>query len=204
MVQANVAIGVDDADSEAMKGFFDGLALVNQTAKEADGFIAMLGENGGGGAGELPDDWYLNVSVWRDEKALMKFVYNGEHRAYLKRKHEWYGGDHCVFARAHTTYHHSLSTCVDVVLVTMECALMTPAYCMYELVLLSRFKPWNEKEMKLERQCLFWWPSSAPIPEAREALRRMRHLTDHGPSPTAFTFQHVFPKQSSSHHHPTS
>ena len=94
LVQANVAIGVDDADSDAMRGFFDGLASMNETAKEADGFVAMLGEDGGGGgAGELPDDWYLNVSVWRDEKALIKVVYTGKHRAYLRRKHEWYGGD---------------------------------------------------------------------------------------------------------------
>ena len=89
LVQTNVAIGVDAAESEAMRGFFDGLAMVNQCAKEADGFIAMLGEDGGGGAGELPDDWYLNISVWRDVASLMNFVYTGEHRAYLKRKHEW-------------------------------------------------------------------------------------------------------------------
>ena len=141
LVQANVAVAVGDAGSEQMKGFFEGLELVNRRAREAvrtyfdanytrtmescahfaalrsrepirgirklihsgsrrtnaspnqDGFIAMLGEDGGGGAGDLPDDWYLNVSVWRDIDAFRSFVYAGDHLVYLRRKAEWYVSD---------------------------------------------------------------------------------------------------------------
>ena len=38
-----------------------------------------------------------------------------------------------------------------------------------------------------------WWQPAGTIPEIQDALRRLRHLTEHGPTPEAFTFKQRFP-----------
>ena len=97
LVQANIAVAVGAPDSAEMRGFFDGLELVNRRAREADGFVGMLGEDGGGGSGDLiPPDWYLNVSVWEDLETFRAFVYAGDHLSYLRRAREWYGRAHAT------------------------------------------------------------------------------------------------------------
>jgi Domain of unknown function (DUF3291) len=39
--------------------------------------------------------------------------------------------------------------------------------------------------------CL-WWIPAGTIPMVEEAVARLDHLRDHGPTPTAFTFRHRF------------
>jgi Domain of unknown function (DUF3291) len=39
--------------------------------------------------------------------------------------------------------------------------------------------------------CL-WWISEGTIPTVDQAIARLEHLRDHGPTPTAFTFRHRF------------
>jgi hypothetical protein len=38
-----------------------------------------------------------------------------------------------------------------------------------------------------------WWQPAGTIPDIHDALRRLRLLTEHGPTPEAFTFKQRFP-----------
>jgi hypothetical protein len=40
---------------------------------------------------------------------------------------------------------------------------------------------------------VLWWIEEGRIPTVDEGLARLRYLTDHGPTPYAFTFKTVFP-----------
>jgi len=40
---------------------------------------------------------------------------------------------------------------------------------------------------------VLWWIPSGHIPTVEEAEERLRHLTEHGPTPHAFTFKQRFP-----------
>jgi len=40
---------------------------------------------------------------------------------------------------------------------------------------------------------VLWWVPAGEIPTVGEAQERLRHLTDHGPTPHAFTFRTPFP-----------
>ena len=92
----NVAIGVAPADDVQMKGFFQRLDAINNVARGADGFIAMLSDadstvaSGGTGISSFPEGWYVNLSLWRDIESFQKFVYTGAHANVLRRKHEWF------------------------------------------------------------------------------------------------------------------
>jgi hypothetical protein len=44
---------------------------------------------------------------------------------------------------------------------------------------------------------VLWWQRAGTIPDVHDALRRLRLLTDAGPSPEAFTFRHRFPAPAS-------
>jgi hypothetical protein len=41
---------------------------------------------------------------------------------------------------------------------------------------------------------VLWWVPEGHIPTVEEGLARLRHLTEHGPTPHAFTFKTVFPE----------
>jgi len=40
---------------------------------------------------------------------------------------------------------------------------------------------------------VLWWQPAGTIPDIHDALARLRTLTDHGPTPDAFTFKQRFP-----------
>jgi hypothetical protein len=40
---------------------------------------------------------------------------------------------------------------------------------------------------------VLWWQPAGSVPTVEEALARLRRLTDHGPTPEAFTFKQRFP-----------
>jgi len=42
-------------------------------------------------------------------------------------------------------------------------------------------------------QVNIWWVPAGYMPTVAEALDRLRHLKQHGPSPAAFTFRTPFP-----------
>lgn len=39
---------------------------------------------------------------------------------------------------------------------------------------------------------VMWWTPVGELPSIADAIQRLDHLRDHGPSPTAFTFGHLF------------
>ena len=41
---------------------------------------------------------------------------------------------------------------------------------------------------------VLWWVKEGHTPTVEEGLTRLRHLTEHGPTPYAFTFKSVFPQ----------
>jgi hypothetical protein len=43
---------------------------------------------------------------------------------------------------------------------------------------------------------VLWWVGEGHIPTIAEGLTRLRHLAEHGPTPTAFTFREHFPESS--------
>ena len=40
---------------------------------------------------------------------------------------------------------------------------------------------------------MMWWQPAGTIPDIHDALRRLRQLKRHGPTPEAFTFKQSFP-----------
>jgi hypothetical protein len=55
---------------------------------------------------------------------------------------------------------------------------------------LEWFERWNGPSLVL------WWQPEGTTPSIDEALRRLDHLVDHGPTPEAFTFRQRFPRVS--------
>ncbi|MEU3602988.1 DUF3291 domain-containing protein [Streptomyces sp. NPDC006798] len=81
-------------DSPQLKDFAEALDPVNAVADAADGFVWRLADDDGGDATEIhvfDDEWILvNMSVWRDKDALTTFMYAGQHRELLSRRHDWF------------------------------------------------------------------------------------------------------------------
>jgi heme-degrading monooxygenase HmoA len=73
--------------------FFDGLDHINALADKADGFVWRLQTEEGNATSLSPYDdelIILNMSVWESLDALKAFVYDTEHRSYLRRRREWF------------------------------------------------------------------------------------------------------------------
>ena len=76
-----------------MRGFYDGVDMINTLAEEADGFVWRLrDESTDPTAGEaFPDPNVLvTMSTWQDLEALRQFVYKSTHVDFLRRRHEWF------------------------------------------------------------------------------------------------------------------
>src|SRR5262249_26610063 len=57
--------------------------------------------------------------------------------------------------------------------------------------ILRRRREWFERVS--EAYLAVWWVPAAPRPPPAEAEDRIRHLREHGPTPTAFTLRTTFP-----------
>ncbi|MET9518598.1 DUF3291 domain-containing protein [Streptomyces sp. NPDC002994] len=93
LAQVNISRLKFPLDSPELKDFVDALDPVNAVADSADGFIWRL-QSETGNATDVPvfgDEWLIvNMSVWRDTNALTAFMYQGQHRELLGRRHEWF------------------------------------------------------------------------------------------------------------------
>ncbi|MGW0559480.1 DUF3291 domain-containing protein [Streptomyces sp. NPDC003016] len=93
LAQVNIARLKFPLDSPELKDFVDALDPVNAVADGADGFRWRL-QSETGNATDVPvfgDAWLiLNMTVWRDTDALTAFMYQGQHRELLARRHEWF------------------------------------------------------------------------------------------------------------------
>ncbi len=95
-----------DWDDPRVRGFVDGLDLVNGIAAQSPGFVWRMpdedmdrAQNDPGGVfgGQLRIA--STLSVWRDVASLEGFVWNTVHRQFYARRGEWYdavGNSHLV------------------------------------------------------------------------------------------------------------
>ncbi|QPH56085.1 DUF3291 domain-containing protein [Pontivivens ytuae] len=73
--------------------FMDALDTINGIAERSDGFIWRLKSDEGNAtsiAVEGDPRLIPNISVWRDVQSLEHFVWNTLHRAFYKRRAEWF------------------------------------------------------------------------------------------------------------------
>ncbi|TWV34190.1 DUF3291 domain-containing protein [Streptomyces misionensis] len=93
LAQVNIARLKHPLDAPQLKDFVDGLDPVNAVADASDGFRWRL-QSTSGNATDVPvlgDPWLIvNMSVWRDTKALTAFMYRGRHRELLARRREFF------------------------------------------------------------------------------------------------------------------
>lgn len=97
LAEFNLGILRYDWDDPRVKGFVDGLDLVNGVAQRSPGFIWMLGEDEMHAAQQDPNGSLggnprtaSTLSVWQNVASLENFVWNTLHRQFYERKHEWY------------------------------------------------------------------------------------------------------------------
>ena len=94
LAQVNIGRVLGGPDDPRMKDFYDNLARVNALAERMPGFVWRLKDETGDSAMALhwPGDPTMNVnmSVWEDDAALAKFVFQTVHRSIYARKHEFF------------------------------------------------------------------------------------------------------------------
>ena len=56
---------------------------------------------------------------------------------------------------------------------------------------MRRRREWFERMP--EAYLVLWWVPEGHIPSTDEAVARLAHLREHGPTPQAFNFRHVYP-----------
>ena len=94
LAQVNIGRVLGGPDDPRMKDFYDNLARVNALAERMPGFVWRLKDETGDSAMALhwPGDPTMNVnmSVWEDDVALAKFVFQTVHRSIYARKPEFF------------------------------------------------------------------------------------------------------------------
>ncbi|AUH35027.1 DUF3291 domain-containing protein [Paracoccus tegillarcae] len=97
LAEFNLGVLKYDWDDPRVKGFVDGLDLVNGIAQRSAGFVWMLGEDEMDAAQRDPDGALdgnprtaSTLSVWEDVPSLEHFVWNTVHKQFYDRKDEWY------------------------------------------------------------------------------------------------------------------
>jgi Domain of unknown function (DUF3291) len=102
-----------------MAGFMDNLDRVNALADRAEGFIWRLKSDGSNNATDLrfgDEDYSVNMSVWKDAKALENYVFKTAHVQIYKKRTEWFelmGKPHMVFWWVPEGYIPQLSEAID-------------------------------------------------------------------------------------------
>jgi hypothetical protein len=92
LAQLNIAHLKAPIDSPLLADFVANLDRVNLLADAADGFRWRLQTDEGKATSLRPfgDDVIVNMSVWRDLDALLKFVSHPTHAEIMKRRREWF------------------------------------------------------------------------------------------------------------------
>lgn len=97
LAELNLGILKHDWDDPRVKGFVDGLDLVNSVAQRSSGFVWMLDGDAmdkvqtdpQGPMGGNPR-MASTLSVWEDLASLEHFVWNTVHKRFYDRRAEWY------------------------------------------------------------------------------------------------------------------
>lgn len=93
IAQVNIARVRAPIDSPELAEFVAALEPINALADGTPGFVWRLQTEDGDATAIRPfdDDTILvNMSVWESVEALDAFVYRSDHRAYLRRRREWF------------------------------------------------------------------------------------------------------------------
>lgn len=97
LAQMNVGRLRAPTDDPRVKGFMDGLELVNSIARRMPGFVWMMdGINEPEGfdpdAPTYPDDPLMvpNLTVWEDVESLERFVWGTVHKKFWERRQDWF------------------------------------------------------------------------------------------------------------------
>lgn len=93
LAQINVGRLLAPQDDPRLAEFVDNLDSINALAERSPGFIWRLQDDSGNALSyQAFDDPLLltNMSVWADLQSLRHFVYETQHRAFLRRRKEWF------------------------------------------------------------------------------------------------------------------
>jgi hypothetical protein len=93
LAQLNIGRLRGPQDSPVVAEFMAALDPINALAEAADGFVWRLQTDEGNATSIQPYEDPLvivNLSVWTSLDALKAFVYDTDHRAYLRRRREWF------------------------------------------------------------------------------------------------------------------
>lgn len=97
LAEFNLGVLKHDWDDPRVKGFVDGLDLVNGIAMRSPGFVWLLSEDEMDAAQRDPQGVLggnprtaSTLSVWEDVASLEHFVWNTVHKQFYDRKAEWY------------------------------------------------------------------------------------------------------------------
>jgi hypothetical protein len=97
LAELNFGVLKHDWDDPRVRGFVDGLDLVNGLAAQSPGFVWRLPDDDMDQAQTDPFGAFggnprmaATLSVWRDVAALEHFVWNTVHRQFYARRAEWY------------------------------------------------------------------------------------------------------------------
>ncbi len=92
LAQLNVARMKAPLESPGMSDFVDNLESINRLAESSAGYVWRLETDDGDATALRPfgDDMLVNLSVWENLDALRAFVFESAHKAFLKRRSEWF------------------------------------------------------------------------------------------------------------------
>ncbi len=97
LAEFNLGVLRHDWDDPRVKGFVDGLDLVNGVAARSPGFVWRMSDDEmdhaqRDPAGPLGGNLRLasTLSVWQDVASLERFVWQTVHRQFYERRAEWY------------------------------------------------------------------------------------------------------------------
>jgi hypothetical protein len=94
LAQLNIGRLAAPLDSAQLADFIAGLEPVNAAAESAPGFVWRLKDDEADNATSFSiyDDPMIivNMSVWADHQSLWDFVYDDDHRAFLRRRREFF------------------------------------------------------------------------------------------------------------------
>ncbi len=93
LAEFSIARLLHPQDDPRVKPFMDALDLVNGIAERSDGFIWRLKDDSGNATDVDPfgdPQMIVNLSVWREPKALENFVWKTVHKQFYRRREEWF------------------------------------------------------------------------------------------------------------------
>jgi len=93
LAQVNIGVIKGPMDSPVMADFAGNLDRVNALAESMPGFVWRLQTDDGDATSIRPfenENMLVNMSVWRDIKALNDYVYRSAHVELMRRRKDWF------------------------------------------------------------------------------------------------------------------